>query len=156
MLNGIWSFLRPCLQESKRVKDSPPLQPKYFRQGYSATWDVLNSGRSVSINLNKTRKHFSRNIHGPRMFPSFPYGKHCFQGQFYFQDAIMLTLRIHARQGILTKIRACEHLQKFCEKRTSEQSSNFCEQFEQRLNFASTFNLDGIILYPLLCGVVLQ
>ena len=33
----------------------------------------LNLGRSVSININKTRKHFSRNIHGARMFPQcFP------------------------------------------------------------------------------------
>ena len=29
----------------------------------------LNCGRSVSINVSKTRKHFSRNIHGARMFP---------------------------------------------------------------------------------------
>ena len=32
----------------------------------------LNSGRPVSINVNKTRKHFSRTIHGARMFPQFP------------------------------------------------------------------------------------
>ena len=29
-----------------------------------------------------------------------------------------------------------------------EHSSNFCEQFEQRPNFASTFKLDGTIRYP--------
>ena len=42
-LNGIWSFLRPCLQASrfplKRVKD----RPYYLGR---------NSGRSVSINVN--------------------------------------------------------------------------------------------------------
>ena len=32
--------------------------------------------------------------------------------------------------------------------RASEHSSNFCEQFEQRPNFASTFKLDGTIRYP--------
>ena len=42
------------------------------------------------------------------------------------------------RQEISTKLRACEQLQKFC-----EHSSNFCEQFEQRQNFASTFKSMG-------------
>ena len=47
------------------------------------------------------------------MFSSFPYGKHCLQCQrFCFQDAYYAYA---TRQGILTKIRACEHLQKFCE-----------------------------------------
>ena len=32
--------------------------------------------------------------------------------------------------------------------RASEHSSNFCEQFEQRPKFASTFKLDGTIRYP--------
>ena len=47
----------------------------------------LNSGRSVSINVSKTRKHFSRNIHGARMFPQcsqFPIREHCFQCKVLF------------------------------------------------------------------------
>ena len=48
----------------------------------------LNSGRSVSINVSKTRKHFCRNIHGARMFPQcsyFPVRETlCFQCQFLF------------------------------------------------------------------------
>ena len=36
--------------------------------------------------------------------------------------------------------------------RASEHSSNFCEQFEQRPNFASTFKLDGTIRYPIALG----
>ena len=43
------------------MKDCPSLQTKCFR---------LNSGRSVLINVNKTRKHFFRNIHGARIFPN--------------------------------------------------------------------------------------
>ena len=35
--------------------------------------------------------------------------------------------------------------------RASEHSSNFCEQFEQRPNFAGTFKFDGTIRYPLYC-----
>ena len=54
------------------------------------------------------------------------------------------------RQGILTKIRACELLQKFCEHEQAI-THNFCEQFEQSPNFASTFKLDGTIQYPFVC-----
>ena len=75
----------------------------------------LNSDRSVSVNFNKTRKHFSRNIHGMRMFPQcFPVshrGNIVSSVSFCFQDA---NYAYATRQGILTKIRACKHLQKFC------------------------------------------
>ena len=81
----------------------------------------LNSGQPVSINVNKTRKHFSRYIHGARMFPQ------CFQLLFSRCKYAYAT-----RQGILTKIRACEHLQKFGEhEQTSEHSCNFCKQFKK-------------------------
>ena len=76
----------------------------------------LNSGRLVSINLNKTRKHFSRNVYGARMFPQcLPVhhtGNTVFWVSFCFQDA---NHAYATRQENLTKIRACEHLQKFCE-----------------------------------------
>ena len=39
-------------------------------------------------------------------------------------------------------------LAKTLRARASEHSSKFCEQFEQRPNFASTFKLDGTIRYP--------
>ena len=46
-------------------------------------------------------------------------------------------------------MRACEQLQKFCEhEQASTRVINFCEQFEQRPNFASTFKLNGTIRYP--------
>ena len=61
----------------------------------------------------------------------------------------MLTLH---RQGILTKIRACEHLQNFCEHEQASKHLIFCEQFEQRPNFASTFKLDGTTRYPSQCS----
>ena len=76
----------------------------------------LNSSRSVSINVNKTRKHFSRNIHGTRIFPQCFSVSHTgnivFSVSFCFRDA---NCAYATRQGSLTKIRACEHLQKFCE-----------------------------------------
>ena len=64
------------------------------------------------------RKHFAKiHIHGTRMFPQ------CFPVShteniassvsfFGFQDA---NYAYPIQQEILTKIRACEHLQKFCE-----------------------------------------
>ena len=60
---------------------------------------------------------------------------------FCFRDA---NYAYATRQGSLMKIRACEHLR----AQASEHSSNFCEQFEQRPNFASTFKWDGTIRYP--------
>ena len=74
--------------------------------------------RPVSFNKRqqKAENHFSRNIHGVRMFPQcFPVshtGNFVSSVSFCFQDA---NYAYATRQGILTKIRACEHLQKFCE-----------------------------------------
>ena len=64
--------------------------------------------RPVSFNKRQqTRKHFSRIIHVAHMFPQ------CFKCQFLFsRDA---NCAYATRQRILNKIRACEHLQKFCE-----------------------------------------
>ena len=93
----------------------------------------------MSINVNKTRKHFSRNIHGARIFPQcfpvsqFPIGKHC-------------CLRYMAGNfNENPSMRACA---KILRARASEHSSNFFEQFQQRPNFASTFKLDGTIQCP--------
>ena len=59
----------------------------------------LHSSQSVSINVNKTRKYFSRNIHGARMCPQcFPVcGQHCFQCQFLFSRC-KLCLRYTAEE----------------------------------------------------------
>ena len=100
-----WSFLRPCLQVSrfplKMYKDRP-----YYL--------VLNSGRSVSINVKKTRKHFPEIFMACACFPNV--------SQFTIQETLF-PLSVFPRwkyayatpQGILAKIRVCEQLQKFCE-----------------------------------------
>ena len=75
------------------------------------------------------------------MISSFRYEKHCVQC-----PRRKLWLTLHGR-GILTKIRASA-VAKILRARASEHSSNFCEQFEQRQNFASTFKLNGTIRYP--------
>ena len=76
----------------------------------------LNSGRPVSINVNKTRKHFSRNTQDARMFPQCSPVSQMVSTvssvTFCFQDA---NCAYASRQGILTKIRACENLQKLGE-----------------------------------------
>ena len=64
------------------------------------------------------------------MFPSFPYGKHWVS--FCFQDA---NYAYATWQGILTKIRACEHVQKFCEN----------EQASTHLIFASNSSKGQIL-----------
>ena len=102
----------------------------------------LNSGRSVPINVKKTRKHFSRNIHAARMFvqcfPVSHVGKHCFQCQFLFQDA---NYAYATREGInFNENPSMRALARILRARTREDSSNFCEQFEQGPNIA--WNMD--------------
>ena len=139
----MWSFLRPCLQASrfplKRVKDCAPVQAKCFS---------LNSGRSVSINVNKRREYFSRNIHGARMFPSFQHGKYCFQCQFLFSRC---KLCLRYTTGNFNENPSMRAPAKLSRARASEHTSNLCEQFEQRPNFASTTKLDGTIRHPFRC-----
>ena len=108
----------------------------------------LNSGRSFSINVFKMRKNFSRNIHGARMFPQcsqFPIRKHCLQCQFLFPRC---KLCVRYTAGNFSKNPSMRALAKILRSRASAHSSNFCEQFGQRPNFASTFKFDGTIRYP--------
>ena len=123
----------------KRVKNCPPLQAKCFR---------LNPGRSVSINVNKTRKHFPETFMARPCFPmflSFQHGKYCFQCQFLFSRC---KLCLPYTTGNFNENPSMRALAKLLRARASEHSSNFCEQFEQRPNFANTFKLDGTIQYP--------
>ena len=55
-----------------------------FQAGLPCCYLGVNSSRSVSTKIDKSRKHFSRNIHGARMFSTLPYLKDCFQCQFLF------------------------------------------------------------------------
>ena len=94
----------------------------------------LNSGRSVPINVNKTRKHFSRNIHGARMFPQ------CFSVSHTgnIVSSVIFCFRDANYAEKLTKIRACERLQKFCEH----------EQGSTHLIFASNLSKGQILRAP--------
>ena len=109
----------------------------------------LKSRQSVSINVNKTRKHFARNIHGARMFPQcFPVshtGNIASSVSFLFSRC-KFCLRYTA--GNFNENPSIWALAKILWARASKHSSNFCEQFEQRPNFASTFKLNGTIPYP--------
>ena len=115
----------------------------------------LNSGRSVSMNVNKTRKHFSRNIHGAHvspMFPSFPCETQCFSVSFCFQD---INYAYATRQG--SNFKKNPSMQAYAEilrALTSEHLSNFCEQFEQGQilralsNWMGQFDTSRISLEP--------
>ena len=83
------------------------------------------------------------------MFPSFPWGKHCFQCQFLCPRC-KLCLRHTA--GKFSENPSMRAVAKISRARASEHSSNFCEQFEQRPNFAKTYKLDGTIRYPCIHG----
>ena len=98
----------------------------------------LNSGRSVLIKLDKTRKHFPEKFVARACFPnvrSFHTGNIVSSVSFCFQDA---NYACATEQGTLTKIRACEHLQNFCEHeqastnlilRAIRAKAKFCEHF---------------------------
>ena len=91
--------------------------------------------RPVSFNKPSTKRDFSRNIYGSRRFSQcFPVSHtrnivssslqpnivpSSLQGQFLF--SLNANYAYATRQGILTKIRACEHFWEFCER---EQASN--------------------------------
>ena len=110
----------------------------------------LNSSRSVPISVNKTRKNFSRNIHGACMFPQCFSVSHA--GNIVSSVSFKFSrckLCLHYTAGKFNKNPSMRALAKILRARASEQSSNFCEQFEQRPNFASTFKWDGTIRYPI-------
>ena len=126
-LNGIWSFLRPYFQASRF-----PL-----KRNVSGTCKVtlLPWTGLRPVSFNKRQQNEEAFFSEPFMVHAcFPAWNIVFSVSFCFKVA---NYAYATRRGILTKIRACEH------------SSNFCEQFEQRPNFASTFKLDGTIRYPL-------
>ena len=70
----------------------------------------------------------------------FPVSGFCFKVQIMLTQETKLTYA--TRQGILTKIRACEHKQASVHLIFASNSSKAGQ------NFASTFKLDGTILYP--------
>ena len=86
----------------------------------------------------------------PQCFPVSHTGNIVSSVSFCFQDA-NYACTLHGRE-FLTKIRARKQSQKNCEHEQASTydhcSSNFCEQFEQRPNFASTFRLEWTIRYP--------
>ena len=95
------------------------------REGGGGGVTLLPETELMPISFNKRQQNeeaffqkHSWRVHVSLKFSSFPYGKQCFQCQFSFQDSNYAYATL---QGILTKIRACEHLQKFCEH---EQASN--------------------------------
>ena len=91
----------------------------------------LNSGRSVSINVNNFPETFMTRM-SPQYFPVSHTGNIATSISFLFSRC-KLCLRYTA--GILTKIRACEHLQKFCEN----------EQASTHLIFASNSSKGQIL-----------
>ena len=146
MLNGIWKgpFHKQVGSLSRGLKMAFFVSEMF--QVELPCFRGLNSGRSVSTNVNKRKKHFSWNNNGARMFTKFveETGKHCLQCQFLFPRC-KLCLRCTA--GNFNENPIMQALAKFLRARASEHSSHFCEQFEQKPNFASTFKLDGTIPY---------
>ena len=140
-LNGIWSFLRPCIRAGsfplKRVKDSPAFTSEMFHLGFSFNKRQENEEAFF-------QKH-SWSTHVSQCFLVSHMGNIVSSVSFCFQDA-NYALRYMA--GNSNKNPSMWALAKILWAWASEHSSNFCEQFEQMPNFVSTFKLDGTIWYP--------
>ena len=107
----------------------------------------------VSINVNKTRKHLFRNIHGTRMCPQcFPVshtGNILSSVSFCFQEFFpRCKLCLRYTGGNFNENPSMRAVVKILRERASEHASISCEQFEQRPNFASSFNSDGTFRCP--------
>ena len=74
----------------------------------------------------------------------FPAGNIVSNVSFCFQDANYA----YATAGNFNENSSMRAFARILRARASEHLSNFCEQFEQRPSFASTFKLDGTIRYP--------
>ena len=91
-------------------------------------------------------KNFSRHIVARAYFPN--------DFQFSIRETLCPVSKIQimvntTRQGNFIENPSMRAVAKIFRARASEHSSNFCEQFEQRQNFANTFKLNGTIRYPL-------
>ena len=114
---GSEAFLFPVYKQvgslSRGLK-VPAFTSEMFQVGLSC-YLGLNSGRSVSINVDKTRKRFPEKFMARPCFPnvrSFPYGKDYFQCQFLFSRC-KLCLRYTA--GNFNEKPSMRALEKFCE-----------------------------------------
>ena len=118
-----------------------------FQKGYPLPETEL---RPVSFNKRQQNEEaFSRNIHGARMFHNvsqFPTRETLFPVSV-FVSKMQITLICYT-VGNFNKNPCMRAAAKILRARASEHSSNFCEQFERRPNFLSTFKLDGTIRYP--------
>ena len=112
--------LSKALFTSQQVPLQPAVTSEMFQVGlpcYPGRTELM----PVSFNKRQQNEEAFLQKHSWRahvylMFPSFPYGKHCFQDANYAYATL---------QGILTKIRVCEHLQKFCEHEQASTSLIF-------------------------------
>ena len=83
----------------------------------------------------------------PQCFPVSHTGNIASSFSFLFSRC-KLYLRYVYTAGNFNENPSIRALAKILRALASEHSSNFCEQFEQRPNFAITFTLDGTIRYP--------
>ena len=124
-----------------------------YERNVSASVTLLPGTELGPVSFNKRQQNeeaffqkHSWRAHVSPLFPSFPYGKLCFQCQFLFSRC-KLCLRYTA--GNFNENPSMRALAKVLRARASEHSCNFREQFKERPNFASTFKFDGTIRYPL-------
>ena len=110
-----WGDNKWDLKLSRALLTRLPLKREMFQIGLPC-YLGLNSGRSVSINVNKMRKNFSRNIHGVRMIPQcFPvsHSGNIVSSVSFFVLKVQTMLTLHGRKFEQKSKHACEHFKNF-------------------------------------------
>lgn len=111
----------------------------------------LNSGRPVSIKRSQNVGAFSQQhsqssqrVHVSPMYPSFVIRETLFPASILFPKC-----KLCSRYTVenFNENPSMREVAKILRARASEHSSYFCEKFEQRPNFVSTFKLNGTIRY---------
>ena len=130
----------PPKQDNRRKAREP--FPAVYKQNASCRVMLLTGTEFRPVTSNKRQQNeeaffqkYSGHAQVSPMFPSYPYGKHCFHWKNW-------------RSGNLSENPSTRAVAKILRAGASEHSSNFCEQFEQRPNFASILKLNGTIRYP--------
>ena len=121
------------------VKDD--IRSHVYKQNVSGRVSLLPETELWPVSFNKTstkrRSVFPETfiVHVFPVLPSFFHTETLFPGSIFVSKLLILLPLFH---GVDPSMRA---VTKILRARASEHSSNFCEEFEQRPNFAVTFKL---------------
>ena len=120
-VNGLWSFLKPCLQASIGSLSRGLKIARLYKQNASCRVILLAGTELRPVSFNKCRQNeeaflqkYSWYAHVSPLFPSLPYGKYCFHWKNWQSGNFSENPSMRAVTKIL-RARASEHSSYFCE-----------------------------------------